>query len=156
MMASWRSGQSKKMAKTQAALLMTALKAVRVGGRVLYATCSLSNGENDDVIEKALELVQKEHKKSGIKWDFAVRSGDLAAKGLEDWAEPTKYGWLVLPDHPSSERHALLVECPKLSVYYYSYERYGDKVEAEVKPEASVKVETDVSDASMTDIEEDL
>ncbi|KAI0105259.1 S-adenosyl-L-methionine-dependent methyltransferase [Nemania sp. FL0031] len=100
-MASWRSGHSKKMAKVQVALLMTALKAVRVGGRVLYATCSLSNDENDGVIEKGMELVQKERKKLGIKWDFAVRSGDLGAQGLEGWAEPTKHGWLVLPDHPS-------------------------------------------------------
>ncbi|KAI0467536.1 S-adenosyl-L-methionine-dependent methyltransferase [Xylaria cf. heliscus] len=100
-MASWRSGQSRKMAKTQAALLMTALKAVRVGGRVLYATCSLSDDENDGVVEKGAELVQKERKKSGINWDFVVRSSDLAARGLGDWAEPTKHGWLVLPDHPS-------------------------------------------------------
>ncbi|TRX90845.1 hypothetical protein FHL15_008249 [Xylaria flabelliformis] len=101
-MASWRSGQSKKMAKTQVALLMTALKAVRVGGHVLYATCSLSNEENDGVIEKGMELVQKERKKSGVRWDFVVRTcGDLAARGLGDWAEPTKHGWLVLPDHPS-------------------------------------------------------
>ncbi|KAI2636740.1 S-adenosyl-L-methionine-dependent methyltransferase [Xylaria nigripes] len=101
-MASWRSGQSKKMAKTQVALLMTALRAVRTGGRVLYATCSLSSDENDGVIEKGRELVQKDRKKLGIKWDFAVRSGDLAGMGeLEKWAEPTKYGWLVLPDHPS-------------------------------------------------------
>ncbi|KAI3321089.1 S-adenosyl-L-methionine-dependent methyltransferase [Xylariaceae sp. AK1471] len=103
-MASWRSGHSKKMAKTQVALLMTALKVVRVGGRILYATCSLSNDENDGVIEKAMELVKKEHKKLGIKWALAVRSRDLTAKGLEDWAEPTKYGWLVLPDHPSGGR----------------------------------------------------
>jgi 16S rRNA C967 or C1407 C5-methylase (RsmB/RsmF family) len=100
-MASWRSGHSKKMAKTQVALLMTALKAVRVGGRVVYATCSLSDDENDGVIQKCMELVQKERKKTSIKWDLAVRSSDLTAKGLEDWAEPTKYGWLVLPDHPS-------------------------------------------------------
>ncbi|KAI1301079.1 S-adenosyl-L-methionine-dependent methyltransferase [Xylaria venustula] len=100
-MTSWRSGQSKKMAKTQVALLVTALKAVRVGGRVLYATCSLSSDENDSVIEKGMELVQKERKKSGIRWNFAVRSGDLAGKGLESWAEPTKHGWLVLPDHAS-------------------------------------------------------
>ncbi|KAI1186610.1 S-adenosyl-L-methionine-dependent methyltransferase [Nemania serpens] len=100
-MASWRSGQSKKMAKIQVALLMTALKAVRVGGRVLYATCSLSNDENDSVIDKGIELAQKERKKGSIGWGFAVRSGDLAARGLGDWADPTKHGWLVLPDHPS-------------------------------------------------------
>ncbi|CAJ2504815.1 Uu.00g122090.m01.CDS01 [Anthostomella pinea] len=100
-MASWRSGQSKKMAKTQAALLMTALKAVRVGGSVLYATCSLSNEENDGVVEKGIELVGKERKKFGIRWNLAVRSGDLAGRGLEQWAEATKHGWMVLPDHPS-------------------------------------------------------
>jgi 16S rRNA C967 or C1407 C5-methylase (RsmB/RsmF family) len=100
-MTSWRSGHSKKMAKTQVALLMTALKVVRVGGRILYATCSLSDDENDGVIERAMELVQKERKKLGIKWTLSVRSSDLGARGLEDWAEPTTHGWLVLPDHPS-------------------------------------------------------
>lgn len=99
-MASWRSGHSKKMAKTQAALLMTALKAVRVGGSVLYATCSLSNEENDGVIEKGIELVQKDKKKLGIKWDITVRSATLAGKGLDQWAEPTRHGWIALPDHP--------------------------------------------------------
>ena len=103
-MTSWRSGQSKKIAKVQVALLMTALRAVRVGGQVLYATCSLSNDENDGVVEKAIELVQKECKKLGIKRDFAVRSAELGAHGLEAWAEPTKHGWLVLPDHPSGGR----------------------------------------------------
>ena len=98
-MVSWRSGHSKKMAKTQASLLMTALRAVRVGGSVLYATCSLSNEENDGVVDKVAELVQKERKKLGVKWNLAVRSASLAEKGLERWAEPTKHGWIVLPDH---------------------------------------------------------
>ncbi|KAK7754780.1 hypothetical protein SLS62_003340 [Diatrype stigma] len=99
-MASWRSGHSKKMAKTQAALLMAALRAVRVGGSVLYATCSLSSEENDGVIEKGFELVQKERRKLGGRWDVAVRSGALTGLGLDRWAEPTKHGWIVLPDHP--------------------------------------------------------
>ncbi|KAI0021768.1 S-adenosyl-L-methionine-dependent methyltransferase [Xylariomycetidae sp. FL0641] len=102
-MASWRSGHSKKMAKTQVALLMTALKAVRVGGRVLYATCSLSRDENDGVVEKVRELVGKERKKLGATWDFAVRSRTLG-EGLEAWAEKTEHGWLVLPDHPGAGR----------------------------------------------------
>ncbi|ETS83174.1 hypothetical protein PFICI_05050 [Pestalotiopsis fici W106-1] len=103
-MASWRSGQSKKTAKIQAAILMTALRAVKVGGTVLYATCSLSSDENDDVIEKAKELVAKEKKKYAIRWDMSVRSGDLMSKGVEQWAESTKNGWIALPDHPSGGR----------------------------------------------------
>ncbi|KAI1633717.1 S-adenosyl-L-methionine-dependent methyltransferase [Biscogniauxia mediterranea] len=96
---SWRSGQSRKAAKAQAALLATALRAVRPrGGRVLYATCSLSAEENDGVVARGLEVAAKERKKGGGSgWDVAVRSGDLA---LEAWAERTEHGWLVLPDHP--------------------------------------------------------
>ncbi|KAK7946723.1 uncharacterized protein PG986_011044 [Apiospora aurea] len=105
-MALWRSGQSKKMAKIQAALLMTALRAVKVGGRVVYATCSLSSEENDGVIEKGKELVQKDRKKLGIKWDVkVVRSNDAGEEEmLDSWAERTKHGWIVLPDHPSGGR----------------------------------------------------
>lgn len=106
-MALWRSGQSKKTAKTQAALLLTALRAVKVGGRVVYATCSLSGEENDGVIEKGRELVQKDKKKLGAKWDVAVRRGVSVeeAEWLEsNWAERTQHGWIVLPDHPSGGR----------------------------------------------------
>ncbi|KAK8005356.1 hypothetical protein PG990_011393 [Apiospora arundinis] len=112
-MALWRSGQSKKTAKIQAALLLTALRAVKVGGRVVYATCSLSSEENDGVIERGKELVQKDRKKLGIKWDVTVRRNTSASaitedgaeeKWLESWAERTKHGWIVLPDHSSGGR----------------------------------------------------
>ncbi|KAI1327409.1 S-adenosyl-L-methionine-dependent methyltransferase [Xylariaceae sp. FL0255] len=98
----WRSTTSKNAAKTQSALLLSALRAVRVGGRVLYATCSLSNDENDGVVDKAFELVAKERKKFGVKWDFGVVRAGIEDGSLErEWAERTKHGWLVLPDHPS-------------------------------------------------------
>ncbi|KAI0403299.1 S-adenosyl-L-methionine-dependent methyltransferase [Xylaria palmicola] len=59
--------------------------------------------ENDGVIDRAAELALRERsrRKSGAGWGFAVRSGDLAARGLGDWAKPTRHGWLMLPDHPS-------------------------------------------------------
>ncbi|KAI0392152.1 S-adenosyl-L-methionine-dependent methyltransferase [Xylariaceae sp. FL0594] len=110
-MASWRSSHSKKLAKTQTALLVNALRVVKNGGRILYATCSLSPEENDGVVEKAREVLLKERKKVGIKWGFEVvdlagtaAGGTADGNGLEDWAEKTKYGWLVLPDHPSGGR----------------------------------------------------
>ncbi|KAK3677385.1 hypothetical protein LTR78_002923 [Recurvomyces mirabilis] len=59
-MSSWRTGTSKRLATTQADLLMTALRAVKVGGQVMYATCSLEPMENDSVVEKMLQLVEKE------------------------------------------------------------------------------------------------
>ncbi|KAI1502147.1 S-adenosyl-L-methionine-dependent methyltransferase [Biscogniauxia marginata] len=124
---SWRSGQSRKLARAQAALLLTALRAVRVGGRVLYATCSLSGEENDGVVDRGVEMAaaaaaarERRKKKEvgnggggggggkggggGGAWGLAVRSASLEGAGMERWAERTRHGWLVLPDHPGGGR----------------------------------------------------
>lgn len=98
----WRPGSSKRLAQTQTELLMTGLRSVKVGGYVLYATCSIEMAENDGVVEKVLALVEKEVKK-GAKWSvklgFNGGDGDeRLEKELEKgWAERTKYGWIVLP-----------------------------------------------------------
>ncbi|KAK3635708.1 hypothetical protein LTR56_014584 [Elasticomyces elasticus] len=104
-MANWRAGSSKRLAATQVELLMTALKAVKLGGQVMYATCSIEPTENDCVIEKMLALVEKGRKK-GTTWTVELGFGDddTFAAQLEQWAERTKHGWIVLPDHPSGGR----------------------------------------------------
>ena len=107
-MTNWRPGSSKRLAQTQLALLMTALKAAKVGGTVLYATCSLETTENDGVVEKMLAQVAKE-KKKGAKWavevGFGADEGVIAMEQqLEAWAERTNSGWIVLPDHPGGGR----------------------------------------------------
>ncbi|KAK5699969.1 hypothetical protein LTR97_006103 [Elasticomyces elasticus] len=104
-MANWRAGSSKRLATTQVELLMTALKAVKVGGQVMYATCSIEPTENDGVIEKMLALVEK-GKKKGAMWTVELGFGgdETLTSQLEQWAERTKRGWIVLPDHPSDGR----------------------------------------------------
>jgi 16S rRNA C967 or C1407 C5-methylase (RsmB/RsmF family) len=105
-MGSWRAGTSKRLAAIQLQLLLAGLKAVRVGGTVMYATCSIEPTENDEVIAKMVKEVEKERKK-GVRWRVAIgfEGGDGDAsleKELEEgWAERTKYGWIVLPDHPA-------------------------------------------------------
>lgn len=83
-MATWSAPRSKINAKRQLDILVSALKAVRIGGTVVYATCALNQTENDDVIEKA----QKRSK--------SLFSVDTSKK----WpiGEATKFGWIVLPD----------------------------------------------------------
>lgn len=97
----WTPTAAKRMAEIQAQLLFTALKAVRVGGRVLYATCSISREENEGVIEKMLTVLGKERAKDSIRWGMEiVRLGGEVAKGLDVFgAERTEGGgWIVLPD----------------------------------------------------------
>ena len=108
-MANWRPGSSKRLAETQLKLLMTGLRVAKVGATILYATCSIEPTENDGVIEKMLLQVEKERKK-GIKWSVKVGFGageeaaTLEAELEKNWAERTKHGWIVLPDHPSGGR----------------------------------------------------
>ena len=109
-MGNWRPGSSKRLQEIQVKLLMTALKAAKAGGTVIYATCSIEPGENDGVIEKVRAWVDKERKKGGVAWSFKIgfNGGDgnakLEAELGKTWAERTKYGWIVLPDHPGGGR----------------------------------------------------
>ena len=80
---------SKTLPKIQLALLLNALRAVKTGGRVVYATCSLSELENDGVVEKCLQKTNAEV----VDHPF-----------YDTMTERTKYGRIVLPDHPSGGR----------------------------------------------------
>lgn len=50
----WSAGRSRNNAKRQLQLLQTALRLCRVGGRVVYSTCSISRLENDEVVARAV------------------------------------------------------------------------------------------------------
>lgn len=84
----WSASRTKGNAKRQVPLLIQAIRCAKEnGGRIVYATCSLSPQENDMVIEKALrksksQCIVRTHERS---WEYG---------------EPTKYGWIVLPDRP--------------------------------------------------------
>lgn len=124
-MARWRRGGSKTLAKLQADLLMTALRAVRVGGRVVYSTCSIETGENDGVVDKMLATVEKERKKLGLLWAVTFELGSLAKtkkkdktagevvddSAMEAWTEETKYGRIAVPDHKGGGQWGPLFFC---------------------------------------------
>ena len=90
-------------AEEQLQLLMTALHGVRVGGRVVYTTGSISEEENDGIVEKALSLIEKEAKDGNLSWTIELEIlGDEVERQLTaEWAERTVKGWIVLPDHVS-------------------------------------------------------
>lgn len=116
-MARWRRGGSKTLAKLQADLLMTALRAVKMGGRVVYSTCSIETGENDGVVDKVLVAVEKERKKAGLAWEVKFELGRLAEKkkevdgAMEALTEETMYGRIAVPDHKSGGQWGPLFFC---------------------------------------------
>jgi len=56
---------------------------VKIGGIVVYSTCSINKCENDGVIEKFLD-------KSRMDIEIVKREYEVG--------ESTDYGWIVLPD----------------------------------------------------------
>ncbi len=98
------------------------LQTVRCGGRVVYSTCSISPLENDQVVSKAIALLQdqmhisissypQQMLKEPIKLPLEPiklpsepfrASASLAELLHQVGAEPTKHGIIVLPDKAGS------------------------------------------------------
>ncbi len=82
-LARWSAKGSKRLAVRQNALLCSAIDCLRVGGRAVYSTCSISPLENDGVIDKLLKS------REGLFRIVPV---------AEAMGEATRHGWIVLPD----------------------------------------------------------
>lgn len=82
-LAEWSPARSKNLAVRQYALLASALAVVRVGGRIVYSTCSLSPLENDSVIARLLKK----------------REGEARViKVTPSLGDTTEHGVMILPD----------------------------------------------------------
>jgi 5-methylcytosine rRNA methyltransferase NSUN4 len=79
----WSESRSKKLAQRQYALMTAALIACKSGGRIVYATCSISPLENDQVIQRLMKKKEGEFK-------VVQLSSSLG--------EPTECGRQFLPD----------------------------------------------------------
>ncbi|KAG9289313.1 hypothetical protein G9A89_007874 [Geosiphon pyriformis] len=79
----WNERKSKRFAKKQLGILCDAVKTLKIGGLLVYATCSVSRMENDDVVERFLS-------ESWVPLELAVNEWPIG--------ERTKLGWIVLPD----------------------------------------------------------
>ena len=85
----WSANRPKVIALNQFAMLAAALDAVKVGGLILYSTCSINPEEDDKVIEK---LFRKRSDKF-----------ELIQINSNNNAEKTQYGNIILPDRANGE-----------------------------------------------------
>ena len=95
----WSRSRTKRLAERQFAMLASALEAAKPGGRIVYSTCSVSDYENDRIIEKLFR------KRKGL---FTVLKEDIpytpeTAEQLSEnenktVGEETEYGKKLWPD----------------------------------------------------------
>ena len=83
-MAQWSPSRPKRLAIEQYALLASAFMALKEGGHLLYSTCSINPGEDEEVVAKLF----KRH-------PGAVEE----VKTCLPMAEPKTHGALILPDN---------------------------------------------------------
>lgn len=86
-LAQWSMGRSKRLAKQQLTMLLSAMRVLEPGGRLVYSTCAISPLENDEVINGLLS-----NKKINKEMKIKVLPLNLPA------GSATKYGWMILPD----------------------------------------------------------
>lgn len=75
----------KNIAKTQKKLLHSALKALKIGGELVYSTCTFTKEENEEVIENALK---SEFKLELL--DIDLENVEAKAGQSEEFAEISK------------------------------------------------------------------
>lgn len=80
----WSPRRTEHLASRQYSLLSAALLSVKVGGRIVYSTCSISPAENDEIVRKLLKK-----KMNTVK---------LVEPSVGIGGERTEFGVIYLPD----------------------------------------------------------
>ncbi|MBF0312715.1 MAG: RsmB/NOP family class I SAM-dependent RNA methyltransferase [Oligoflexia bacterium] len=95
-MQKWSKRRSERLSQQQYAMLISALRALKDGGRLVYSTCALSPLENDGVISRVLARFKQQRER---KREWAEKSEIVVVKDLEfSLGEEREYGRMILPD----------------------------------------------------------
>ncbi|XP_039275582.1 5-methylcytosine rRNA methyltransferase NSUN4-like [Nilaparvata lugens] len=91
-----------RIPEIQSKLLSNALKIVKVGGTVVYSTCSLSPIQNDGVVQMALRDLWQETKHKIIVKDMTAALEPTSIFFKFDNSYRLKYGHLIVPYLPAN------------------------------------------------------
>ncbi|CAI2315521.1 unnamed protein product [Caenorhabditis sp. 36 PRJEB53466] len=85
----------------QTKILVNALRSVKVGGSVVYSTCTLSPSQNEAVVENAVAIVRKDFGIETVEESLHQLVSHMTASGLYRFHD-TPLGALVVPFLPSN------------------------------------------------------
>uniref|UniRef100_A0A0N5BW21 NOL1/NOP2/Sun domain family member 4 n=1 Tax=Strongyloides papillosus TaxID=174720 RepID=A0A0N5BW21_STREA len=86
----------------QTKILINALRSVKVGGTVVYSTCTLSPLQNESVIENACAIVKRNYGIVCIEKSLNRLKSHLTSTGLYKFNDQCRRGILVVPFLPSN------------------------------------------------------
>ncbi|KAK5965287.1 hypothetical protein GCK32_002027 [Trichostrongylus colubriformis] len=86
----------------QTKILLNSLRAVKVGGSVVYSTCTLSSIQNEAVVENAVAIAEQKFGVRVVEESLSQLVTHLTSSGLYRFSDQCRTGILVLPFLPSN------------------------------------------------------
>uniref|UniRef100_A0A0N4Z2B4 NOL1/NOP2/Sun domain family member 4 n=1 Tax=Parastrongyloides trichosuri TaxID=131310 RepID=A0A0N4Z2B4_PARTI len=94
--------QRLNLPELQTKILINALRSAKIGGSVVYSTCTLSPLQNESVIENACAIVKRDYGIVYIEKSLNQLKEHLTSTGLYKFSEQCNRGTLVVPFLPSN------------------------------------------------------
>ncbi|GMS85121.1 hypothetical protein PENTCL1PPCAC_7296, partial [Pristionchus entomophagus] len=88
--------------QTQTKILVNSLRSLRVGGSVIYSTCTLSPSQNEAVVENAAAIAEERFGIKCVEESLSSLRDHLTSSGLFRFSDGCNRGILVLPFLPSN------------------------------------------------------
>ena len=95
----WKPKKVLEMARKQRKLILSALKALRRGGILVYSTCTFAPEENEGVINFALEKLKDEAELEPIQFPISNQMSGLVSWGKERFHPSLKKAVRIFPNH---------------------------------------------------------
>ncbi|EYB98233.1 hypothetical protein Y032_0133g1786 [Ancylostoma ceylanicum] len=86
----------------QTKILINALRSVKVGGSVVYSTCTLSSIQNEAVVENGVAIAEEKFGVRVVEESLSQLVTHLSSSGLYRFSDQCRTGALVLPFLPSN------------------------------------------------------